>query len=114
MADDFDDDDIRKAHDGIVKRSFGVIENALGELQAVLPEPLVAAIDWATLELVTQPSLSDKLRLREIDLLYRVELDGHPAFLYSVFEAQRSVDKTMPHGATANVDLHGAYLGRLA
>lgn len=96
MADTFDDDDIHKAHDGIVKRSFEIIENAVGELQAVLPKALVDAIDWASLALVTQASVSGKLRFREIDLLYRVEIRGHPAFLYTVFEAQRSIDKTMP------------------
>ena len=92
MASDFDDDPIRMAHDSLVKRSFGIVENARGELQAVLPPDLVREIDWSTLELVAQPTVGTRLRSREIDLLYRVKIHEHPALLYTVFEAQRSVE----------------------
>ena len=83
-------------HDALVKRTFGSVEHAEGELRAVLPRVLVEAIDWKTLTLEPQPSVNEMLRVRQIDLLYRVKVHGRPTYLYTVFEAQRTVDKTMP------------------
>ncbi len=83
-------------HDALIKHTFGKVEHAEGELRAVLPKALVDAIDWSTLSVESGAPVNDQLRARHIDLLYRVELRGHPTYLYTVFEAQRTVDKTMP------------------
>ncbi len=87
---------ISNPHDALVKRTFGSVEHAEGELRAVLPRAIVDAIDWSTLSLQPQRPINDELRERHIDLLYRVVLRGHPTYLYTVFEAQRTVDKAMP------------------
>ncbi len=100
MADNSDNDpdkvNVSKPHDSLVKRTFGVPEHAEGQLKAVLPEHLVTAIDWSTLSLEALPSVDEYLETREGDLLYRVKLRGHPAFLYCAYEAQATVDRTMP------------------
>lgn len=62
----------------------------------MLPVAVVDAIDWSTLSVESGAPVNDQLRARHIDLLYKVELRGHPTYLYTVFEAQRTVDKTMP------------------
>ncbi len=87
---------ISNPHDALIKRTFGSVEHAEGELRAVLPPAIVDAIDWSTLSLQPQRPVNEELRERHIDLLYRVVLRDHPTYLYTVFEAQRTVDKTMP------------------
>ncbi len=87
---------IPNPHDALIKHTFGHAEHAEGELRAVLPAALVKAIDWSTLSVESGVPVNDQLRARHIDLLYRVELRGHPTYLYTVFEAQRTIDKTMP------------------
>ncbi len=91
-----DRDSISNPHDALVKRTFACIEHAEGELRAVLPPALCNAIDWSSLALEPQRPVNDELRTRHIDLLYRVELSGQTTLLYTVFEAQRTIDKTMP------------------
>lgn len=103
MADDDEDEDqvdekdpsLAQPHDALIQRTFGSVEHARGELQAVLPGALVQLIDWNTLTIEPPLAVNPKLRKRQSDFLYRVELRGHPAFIYTVFEAQRKVDKTM-------------------
>tara|TARA_R110002096_G_scaffold44524_10_gene119951 strand:- start:60157 stop:61209 length:1053 start_codon:yes stop_codon:yes gene_type:complete len=86
---------VRHPHDALIKRSFGDAEHAAGELKAVLPASLVSAIDWATLAVEPQAPIDSHLQLRQMDMLYSVTIKGHPALLYTVFEAQRTVDKSM-------------------
>ncbi len=82
-------------HDALIKRSFGDVEHAAGELKAVLPAALVAEIDWTTLAIEPQAPIDSHLQLRQMDMLYSVTIKEHPTLLYTVFEAQRTVDKSM-------------------
>ncbi len=82
-------------HDALIKRSFGDVAHAAGELKAVLPSLLARHIDWDTLAIEPQAPIDSHLQLRQMDMLYSVTLNEHPALLYAVFEAQRTVDKSM-------------------
>ncbi len=82
-------------HDALIKRSFGDVAHAAGELKAVLPSELAAKVDWSTLAIEPQAPIDSHLQLRQMDMLYSVTLDDHPTLLYTVFEAQRTVDKSM-------------------
>ena len=95
MADDTKPLSIPHPHDALIKRSFGDVAHAAGELKAVLPSELSAKVDWSTLAIEPQAPIDSHLQLRQMDMLYSVTLDDHPALLYTVFEAQRTVDKSM-------------------
>ena len=63
MANDSDDDkeprvQVPQPKDSLIKRTFGVPEHAAGALKAILPEPLVTAIDWSTL--TSEPTHRDE------------------------------------------------------
>ena len=78
-------------HDALIKRSFGDVVHAAGELKAVLPNALVNKIDWTTLAIEPQAPIDSHLQLRQMDMLYTVTIKDHPTLLYTVFEAQRTV-----------------------
>lgn len=82
-------------HDALIKRSFGDAEHAAGELKAVLPAALAREVDWSTLAIEPQAPVDSHLQLRQVDILYSVKVQGHETLLYTVFEAQRTVDKSM-------------------
>lgn len=84
-------------HDAIFKRSFGLPENAAGELRAVLPASLVAKIDLAALELVPGSFVDAALADRHTDLLFRTTLrSGKPALVHFLIEHQSEPHPLMP------------------
>ena len=83
-------------HDQLVKRIFSRPEVAAAELRAVLPRQLRKRINWDTLRLVRGSFVSEKLRSQHTDLLFTVKVDGKDAFIYILFEHQRSSDEFMP------------------
>jgi hypothetical protein len=52
----------------------------------MLPSELAARIDWSLLQLDSASMIDPELRDLESDLIYRADLDGHPAFIYLLFE----------------------------
>ncbi|MCA9647978.1 MAG: Rpn family recombination-promoting nuclease/putative transposase [Polyangiaceae bacterium] len=76
----------RQPHDVLVKQIFGDPKNARVELEAVLPAPIVAAIDWSTLEVLPETFIDPAFAKTQADLLFRVQLAGRDARLYIVFE----------------------------
>jgi len=83
-------------HDALFKEIFSNPEHARVELRAVLPPALVAKLDWTTLHV--EPSSFVELgdRDRHADLLFSVDLEGRPTYIYVVFEHQSSPDAFMP------------------
>lgn len=69
--------------------------DAAAELRAVLPPELVARLDLDNLQLQSGTHISEELRHRYSDLLFRTQLDEHPAFLYFLIEHQSSPDPMM-------------------
>jgi predicted transposase/invertase (TIGR01784 family) len=84
-------------HDRLVKKTFEQPENAAGELRAVLPTALVAAIDWSTLRLEPGSFVDEEARQRHTDLLFSAEVVGERrAYVYVLFEHQSTPDRWMP------------------
>ena len=82
-------------HDSLVHDTFEHPEHVRGELQHVLGAELSARLDWSTLELVPGSFIDPALQNSRSDLLFRVMLGGHPAYLYLLFEHQSTSDPLM-------------------
>lgn len=83
-------------HDRLFKHTFGHPENAASVLRTVLPQALLERLDLSTLELAPGSFVDAALSERHADLLYRVQLGGHPARVYLLFDHQSGVDRQMP------------------
>jgi hypothetical protein len=83
-------------HDELVRAVLLHPEHAAGELRFLLPPEVGARIDWGTLELVPGNFVEESLQKSYSDLLFRVRLGAHPAFVYLLFEHQSSLDRLMP------------------
>jgi hypothetical protein len=79
-------------HDAFFKAVFSRPENALGELRAVLPPALLAALDTTTAQVVPGSFVDEELTARHTDLLYSVKLAGRDALLYVLFEHRSTID----------------------
>jgi hypothetical protein len=84
-------------HDALFRRTFSLASQAAAELRLLLPAPLVARIDWPTLQLRPGSFVDATLASSNSDLLYAVQLSpGRPALLYILFEHQSTVDPLLP------------------
>ena len=92
-----------RPHDALFKETFSDVDNARGELMAVLPPDVVAMTDWSTLALQKGSFVDEALRERLTDLLFSVRIRGREARLYLLFEHQSSPDDWMPLRALAYV-----------
>jgi predicted transposase/invertase (TIGR01784 family) len=81
-----------KPHDAFVRATFSQPEHARGELMHLLPAALSARLDWSTLAPAPSSFVDEALQDSQSDLLFTVQLDGRPAFLYLLFEHQSTVD----------------------
>jgi predicted transposase YdaD len=81
-----------KPHDAFVRATFSQPEHARGELMHLLPAALSARLDWASLALTPSSFVDQALEDSQSDLLFSVQLDGRPAFLYLLFEHQSTPD----------------------
>ena len=90
-------DDFDRPHDTLFRYAFERPEIAEGELRALLPPEVIAALDFTTLT-VEPGSLADpEFAQLETDLLYRVELAGEESFVFILFEHQSSPEALMPY-----------------
>jgi Putative transposase, YhgA-like len=69
-------DDFDRPHDTLFRYAFERPEIAEGELRALLPPDVVAALDFTTLTLEPGSLADPGFAQLETDLLYRVELVG--------------------------------------
>jgi predicted transposase YdaD len=88
-------EDAKQAHDALFKATFTDVARAAAELRAVLPEALVARIDFSTLQLVSGTFVDERLRGTQSDLLFEVAVAGKPGFIYLLFEHQSRSDPLM-------------------
>ena len=82
-------------HDALFHKAFSNLENAAGQLRAVLPPELVRRIDWSSLRLDDGHYFDAELAETHSDLLYWAKLDGLPVALYLLFEHQSSPEPCM-------------------
>ena len=80
-------------HDRFFKELFSQLDTIADFVRHYLPEPLVAAIDLATLEIVKESFVDEELRQYFSDLLLRVKLKkGGEAFIYILLEHKSQPD----------------------
>jgi len=83
------------SHDQFFKAVFGQPEHAAAYFRSHLPPEIVAQADLSTATLCPGSFVDEQLGERHTDLLYQLQLAGHTALIYVLFEHQRSCDKTM-------------------
>ncbi|MCA9559104.1 MAG: Rpn family recombination-promoting nuclease/putative transposase, partial [Myxococcales bacterium] len=83
-------------HDRLFKFTFGQPEHAASVLRTVLPAALLERLDLRTLEPAPGSFVDAALSERHADLLFRVQIDGHSARVYLLFDHQSGIDRQMP------------------
>jgi predicted transposase/invertase (TIGR01784 family) len=86
----------KQPHNLLFIKTFSVVEHAAAELRAVLPEALLARIDFSTLTLCPGSYVDEALSGSQSDLLFSVQVSAKPTLLYVLFEHQSNPDKLMP------------------
>ncbi len=94
------DERIHNAHDSSYKLLFSHPEMVADLLTGYIKQPWVEKLDLSTLETVSASFISDDLREREDDIIWRVrwrgEADSQWLYIYLLLEFQSSVDRFMP------------------
>ncbi len=82
-------------HDSSYKLIFANPEMMRDLFVGFVNEPWVADIDFSTLERFPNSYITDDLRRREDDIIWRVNIKGHTVYVYILLEFQASVDQFM-------------------
>jgi Putative transposase, YhgA-like/Domain of unknown function (DUF4351) len=82
-------------HDAFFKEMLSRPEHASSILQQILPAPIAARIDFASLALCAGSYVDQALKERHSDLLFSATLKARPVLLYLLFEHQSRVDGMM-------------------
>ncbi|MEV6770295.1 Rpn family recombination-promoting nuclease/putative transposase [Nocardia sp. NPDC051030] len=82
-------------HDAYFRHVLSRPADAASELRAVLPEGVAARVDWGALVLQPGSFVSEELRSRYSDILFRTRLDGHDAYVFLLIEHQSRSDRFM-------------------
>jgi len=80
-------------HDAFVKQTLGRIDLAQNFLQTYLPEEIRAEMDLSTLKACKGEYVDPKLRKHFFDLLFEVQRQGEPSFVYILVEHKSYPDK---------------------
>ncbi len=83
-------------HDALFKSIFSQPDEVAAELQHVLSDELVAAIDWSTLTLEPGSFVDPELSHHHTDLLFSARASGERVLVYLLFEHQSTPDVHMP------------------
>lgn len=83
------------SHDNAYKLLFSEPQMVIDLLQGFVHEPWVAAVDFSTLEKMSAHYVSDDLRSREDDVIWRVKCQDEWLYVYLLLEFQSSVDYFM-------------------
>ena len=80
-------------HDSLFRDTFVEPEHAAPLLRAILPAPLVAAIDWGQLRPAPVPQVDEQQNAQQTDVLFTTRLHGRPALLYVLCEHKSRPDR---------------------
>jgi len=79
-------------HDRLFKGVFGDPRRGFAHLRGLLPARLAGALDPGTVRTMSGSYVDSRLRTRESDLLFQVQLAGSPMLVYLLFEHQSRAD----------------------
>ncbi len=82
-------------HDASYKLLFSHAEMIKDLLQGFVPQSWVQAVDFSTLEKVNASYVTDDLRDRHDDVVWRVRFQEHWLYVYLLLEFQSTVDRFM-------------------
>ncbi|WP_157387233.1 Rpn family recombination-promoting nuclease/putative transposase [Nocardia terrae] len=82
-------------HDAYFRQVLSRPADAAAELRTVLPEAIAARLDWDALELQPCSFVSQQLRSRYSDLLFRTRVGASEAYVFLLIEHQSSPDPLM-------------------
>jgi len=86
---------MNKAHDSSYKLLFSEPEIIIDLLQGFVHEPWVNELDFSTLEKVSGSYITDDLRSREDDVIWRVKYQQSWIYVYLLIEFQSTIDAYM-------------------
>jgi len=86
---------MNQVHDHSYKLLFSEPEIVIDLLQGFVHEPWVAELDFTTLEIVSGSYISDDLRSREDDVIWRVKCRQSWIYVYLLIEFQSTIDRYM-------------------
>jgi predicted transposase/invertase (TIGR01784 family) len=86
---------MNQAHDHSYKLLFSEPEIVIDLLLGFVHEPWVAELDFTTLEIVSGSYISDDLRSREDDVIWRVKYRQSWVYVYLLIEFQSTIDRYM-------------------
>jgi len=88
---------INNPHDSYFRTAMSDVRVATEFFEQHLPAPIRQVVDLNTLELQKSSFIDDALQSSMADILYAVELNEQPGYLYTLVEHQRKPDPLMPY-----------------
>jgi len=82
-------------HDGAYKKIFSHPEMVESLIRDFVPEDWVRELDFSTLEAVNKSFVTDEIRSREDDIIWKVRWNDSWVYVYLIIEFQSTVDKWM-------------------
>ena len=89
--------DLHSPHDKFFKETFSRKKSASAYLRAYLPKAISQRVDFNSLELFPGEYIDKALKASSSDLVFRVGLNSKEAYLYLLFEHQRSPEPMMAY-----------------
>jgi predicted transposase YdaD len=91
-----DRSEIYTPHDKLFRKSMCTPEVAKDFLKMHLPEKYETHIDYATLEILKDSFVNERLKRSQVDALFKVKYHDEDLLIYILIEHQSQVDPTMP------------------
>lgn len=87
--------EVHSPHDKLFKDTFSRKDAAISYLQGFLPKEIQSHIDFDSLRLYPGEYIDSELKSTSSDLVYKVNINNKPAYLYLLFEHQSTVETLM-------------------
>ena len=88
---------VSASHDSFIRGSMQHIEVARDFLAKHLPINIVSRIQFDTLKAKPDSFISDQHRISMSDILYSVNIDNSPSYIYVMVEHQSTAQRLMPY-----------------
>lgn len=87
---------VRTPHDFFIQAVLTDVKVAHNFFEIHLPAELKKIIDLTTLSHCTRSFITKRFKKLEADIIYRVNINNKPGYLYLLFEAQSTIDVLQP------------------